>query len=353
LMDIFDAFPICAILNKQFFCVHGGLSPHIEKIEDIMTIDRFTEPSGNGPMCDLLWSDPMEDFNAPTEEKFQFNHVRGCSYFYSFRAVCEFLDRNKLLSLIRAHEAQDTGYKMHRRNDKTGFPSVMTLFSAPNYLDSYNNKGAILRYENNVINIRQFNSSPHPYYLPGFMNVFAWSIPFVAEKLAELFHAVFKLVDDETEAALEEEQRQRAILLRKKVHAVGRIFHMYKSLREEREQIILAGQLSARGDSLPSTLIPKSTTEVQSPEKVAQTLAISRQSFEGTRTIDLPNEARPPDTLENKHVATPSPESIKRHLSRDSILITKRLSHEKLKVEVVPSSTILHTELPSINEEKI
>jgi serine/threonine-protein phosphatase 2B catalytic subunit len=50
-----------------------------------------------------------------------------------------------LLSLIRAHEAQDQGYRMHLKNESTGFPSVITMFSAPNYLDAYNNKGAVLR----------------------------------------------------------------------------------------------------------------------------------------------------------------------------------------------------------------
>jgi serine/threonine-protein phosphatase 2B catalytic subunit len=71
---------------------------------------------------------------------------------------------------------------MHRKNPETGFPTVITLFSAPNYLDAYNNKGAILRYKDNVMDIRQFNHSPHPYWLPNFMDVFTWSIPFVAEK---------------------------------------------------------------------------------------------------------------------------------------------------------------------------
>ena len=56
------------------------------------------------------------------------------------QAVCNFLDRNKLLSVIRAHEAQDAGYRMYKANPSTGFPSVITIFSAPNYLDVYNNK---------------------------------------------------------------------------------------------------------------------------------------------------------------------------------------------------------------------
>ena len=43
-------------------------------------------------------------------ESFVHNHVRGCSYFYTYKAVCDFLERNRLLSIIRAHEAQDAGF---------------------------------------------------------------------------------------------------------------------------------------------------------------------------------------------------------------------------------------------------
>ena len=46
-------------------------------------LDRFKEPPAFGPMCDLLWADPLEDFgNEKTQEYFGHNTVRGCSYFY-------------------------------------------------------------------------------------------------------------------------------------------------------------------------------------------------------------------------------------------------------------------------------
>ena len=69
------------------------------------------------------------------------SHTCTHSHPHSYTACCEFLQRNSLLSIIRAHEAQDAGYKMYRKSQTTGFPSLITIFSAPNYLDVYGNKG--------------------------------------------------------------------------------------------------------------------------------------------------------------------------------------------------------------------
>lgn len=196
-MDSFDCLPLVALMNQQFLCVHGGLSPEIHTLDDIRKLDRFKEPPPFGPMCDLLWSDPLEDYgNEKTNEHFSHNTVRGCSFFYSYAACCEFLQNNQLLSIIRAHEAQDAGYRMYKKSSQTAFPSLITIFSAPNYLDVYNNKAAILKYENNVMNIRQFNCSPHPYWLPNFMDVFTWSLPFVGEKVTEMLVSILNICSE-------------------------------------------------------------------------------------------------------------------------------------------------------------
>ena len=44
----------------RVFCVHGGLSPAINSLDQIKIIDRKQEVPHEGAMCDLLWSDPEE-----------------------------------------------------------------------------------------------------------------------------------------------------------------------------------------------------------------------------------------------------------------------------------------------------
>lgn len=104
-MDTFDALPISCLVNEKFLALHGGLSPELRTLADLKGLHRFTEPPRVGLFCDILWSDPVEDEKGASSQKFAQNEVRGCSYFFGQSATNAFLQRNKLLSIIRAHEA--------------------------------------------------------------------------------------------------------------------------------------------------------------------------------------------------------------------------------------------------------
>ncbi|KAI7852555.1 serine/threonine protein phosphatase 2B catalytic subunit [Circinella umbellata] len=293
-MDSFCSLPLAAVMNRQFLCIHGGLSPELQTLDDLRSVDRFREPPTHGLMCDLLWADPLEEFGQEkTNELFIHNNVRGCSYFFSYHAACAFLERNGLLSIIRAHEAQDAGYRMYRKSKTTSFPSVMTIFSAPNYLDLYNNKAAVLKYENNVMNIRQFNCTPHPYWLPNFMDVFTWSLPFVGEKITDMLIAILnicskdELADEEHRLSLEEasskEQEERRTVIRNKILAVGKMSRVFSVLRENSERVMELKTLSPTG-KLPLGTLALGIEGIKS--------AIT--TFEDAKQSDRENERLPP-----------------------------------------------------------
>eukprot|EP00758_Cryptobia_borreli_P014965 Tbor_TRINITY_DN5977_c1_g1::TRINITY_DN5977_c1_g1_i1::g.19357::m.19357/K04348/PPP3C, CNA; serine/threonine-protein phosphatase 2B catalytic subunit len=285
IMSAFDCLPIACILNGRFLCVHGGLSPEIKNVEEINAIHRFREPPSSGPMCDLLWADPMEEsLDTGSDVTYLHNELRGCSYVFSYAATCQFLVANHLLSVIRAHEAQDEGYKLYKKSS-TGFPSVICIFSAPNYCDTYDNKAAIIRFQSNLMNIRQFNSSPHPYYLPNFMNAFSWSLPFVAEKVTDMLTTIWEMCDEPdeviTEDSITDMKAPRQEHIRKKILAMGKMARMFKTLREENESIVELKGLA--GGQLPLGVIQ------QGPQAIRQAIC----NFNMSKTLDIGNEKRP------------------------------------------------------------
>ncbi|XP_064441478.1 serine/threonine-protein phosphatase 2B catalytic subunit gamma isoform isoform X3 [Mirounga angustirostris] len=335
-METFDCLPLAALLNQQFLCVHGGMSPEITSLDDIKKLDRFKEPPAFGPVCDLLWSDPSEDYgNEKTLEHYTHNTVRGCSYFYSYPAVCEFLQNNNLLSIIRAHEAQDAGYRMYRKSQTTGFPSLITIFSAPNYLDVYNNKvmgnlrplrvdlifgtakshlesrlvnkekdrvvyeimsaAAVLKYENNVMNIRQFNCSPHPYWLPNFMDVFTWSLPFVGEKVTEMLVNILNICSDDeliSDDEIEGGTTVRKEIIKNKIRAIGKMARVFSILREESESVLTLKGLTPTG-TLPLGVLSGGKQTIETAIR-GFSLQHRIRSFEEARGLDRINERMPP-----------------------------------------------------------
>ncbi|CDZ98432.1 serine threonine protein phosphatase 2b [Phaffia rhodozyma] len=312
-MEAFCCLPLAAVMNKQFLCVHGGLSPGIMTLDDIRDVDRFRDPPTSGVFCDMLWSDPLEDFDSDKGTHgngYTHNAVRGCSYFYSFKAVCDFLERNKLLSVIRAHEAQDQGFRMYKKN-KWGFPAVLTIFSAPNYvIDVYGNKAAVLKHEQNVLNIRQFNATPHPYFLPNFMDVFTWSLPFVGEKITDMLISILNCCtqeeldeseeDGDTSLEIEiptKDSTENRKLVKKKILAIGRMSRVFALMREDTES---NSELKRPGSSDNiSEHLADGAEEVRD----------SVHGFKDARVSDIENERLPPDLVDADFVSSASPRS--------------------------------------------
>lgn len=94
--------PLCALADGKYLCMHGGIGPDMKKVTGINSINRFIEPPLSGMICDILWSDPAEDEEANKIE-WKDNDERECSYYFGRKPTQKLLDRNDLISVIRAH----------------------------------------------------------------------------------------------------------------------------------------------------------------------------------------------------------------------------------------------------------
>ena len=139
--EVFKYLPIAAIVEEKIFCIHGGISPDLATPDDIKSIQRPLEIPEEGLLCDLVWSDPNPDVDTWEENE------RGTSYCFGLQQVDDFLDRNGFDLICRAHQAVMGGYEF----SFPGSQSMITLFSAPNYCYEYDNKGAILNVNKDLI----------------------------------------------------------------------------------------------------------------------------------------------------------------------------------------------------------
>jgi serine/threonine-protein phosphatase 2A catalytic subunit len=95
--DLFDYLPLCALIDDQILCMHGGLSPALETLDDIKHLDRVQEVPHEGAMCDLLWSDPDERPGWGLSP-------RGAGYTFGIDISESFNRKNGLSLVARAHQ---------------------------------------------------------------------------------------------------------------------------------------------------------------------------------------------------------------------------------------------------------
>jgi len=88
--EVFDTMPLTINMNDRIMCVHGGLSPNLPTLDSTRELDRFGEPAGDGPMVDLMWSDPTEKIDGWALSN------RGSGYLFGEKATKEFLHVNDL-----------------------------------------------------------------------------------------------------------------------------------------------------------------------------------------------------------------------------------------------------------------
>ena len=165
--DTFDYLPMTAVISDRIFCLHGGLSPSIDTLDHARDLDRVQEVPHEGPMCDLVWSDPDDRYVIIWNHSFiyKYFHVeivispcicfhdvscgwgispRGAGYTFGQDITEQFTHTNGLHFIARAHQLVMEGYQwQHNR-------TVVTVFSAPNYCYRCGNQAAIMEVDDTV-----------------------------------------------------------------------------------------------------------------------------------------------------------------------------------------------------------
>ncbi|KAL0246626.1 hypothetical protein GEMRC1_007837 [Eukaryota sp. GEM-RC1] len=147
-MELFDLLPLAAVIDNSILCLHGGLSPAVESIDQIRILNRTSDLPAEGAMCDILWSDPDDRIGWGASP-------RGAGYTFGPDISDSFCHKNGLKLLVRAHQLVMDGYNWHHDS------KVVTVFSAPNYCGRCGNQGAIMELDDMCNHkLIQFDQSP-------------------------------------------------------------------------------------------------------------------------------------------------------------------------------------------------
>jgi len=130
---------VAALIDDKIFCVHGGLSPDLTSLDQLTKLNRPTEVPNSGLLCDLLWSDPSLECESWNDND------RGVSFIFSKEIVKNFIEKNNIDLICRAHQVVEDGYEFFA--DRT----LVTIFSAPDYCGEYNNSASMMLVDENLM----------------------------------------------------------------------------------------------------------------------------------------------------------------------------------------------------------
>eukprot|EP00353_Schmidingerella_taraikaensis_P009845 CAMPEP_0185589510 /NCGR_PEP_ID=MMETSP0434-20130131/57338_1 /TAXON_ID=626734 ORGANISM="Favella taraikaensis, Strain Fe Narragansett Bay" /NCGR_SAMPLE_ID=MMETSP0434 /ASSEMBLY_ACC=CAM_ASM_000379 /LENGTH=157 /DNA_ID=CAMNT_0028212953 /DNA_START=354 /DNA_END=823 /DNA_ORIENTATION=- len=131
--DLFDYLPLAALIEGRIFCVSSGISPDLPYIDHIQLLDRNRELPIEGPIADLIYSDPRGE-NVTWFE----TSPRGAGYLFGHMASARFNRLNGLELIARSNQTCMDGFE--RWHDG----QVITIFSAPNFKYRVGNSAAVL-----------------------------------------------------------------------------------------------------------------------------------------------------------------------------------------------------------------
>ena len=80
-----------------------------------------------------MWSDPVKNILnwKPSD--------RGVSYLFGLNVLQDFLEKNDLDLICRAHQVVEDGYEFFGDNRE-----LVTIFTAPNYCGEFDNDAAVM-----------------------------------------------------------------------------------------------------------------------------------------------------------------------------------------------------------------
>ena len=120
--ETFAQMPIVAIVNSEIICMHGGI-PKDATLKEIGEIPKNDLEGTHPILLQVLWNDPEEtiEYYAPS--------YRGPGiYLFGEKAFEEFMNREDLHRMIRAHTYLPQGAKWFFKN------RLLSLFSPTEYV---------------------------------------------------------------------------------------------------------------------------------------------------------------------------------------------------------------------------